>query len=93
MSFRLVDAVSLQGVGGIPAPSCATRSGVHPHRCLQGVVGVQIVVCIGALASNTTINGEAENSGSDGAPLCLSQGDGAEVKGQDVGAGHGLVCC
>ena len=75
-------------IGGLCNPPCATRSGVHPHRCLQVVVGIQVVVCIGALASSAAIDCQAQDSGADGAPLCLSQGDGADVKGQDVGAGQ-----
>ena len=89
---RLLLRVSYRGWGGIPAPSCATSSGVHSHRCLQGVVGVQVVVCISSLASDSAIDCQAEHGGSDGAPLCLSQGDGEGIEGQDVGAGHGLLC-
>ena len=80
-SFALVDVISLQGQAGGLCPPCASASGVHPHRCLKGVVGVQIIVCIGALASDATINGEAEHGGSDGAPLCLGQGHGQGVQG------------
>ena len=90
-SFRF-DAVSLQGQEGIAAPLVPAVRASHAHRLCQGVISVQIVVCISGLASGTAVASEAEHSGSDGAPLCLSQGDGAEVKGQDVGAGHGLVC-
>jgi len=92
VGIGFVHAVSIGGRGGVCVTPCATRSGVHPHRCLQVVVGVQVVVCVSRLASDATINGEAEHGGSDGAPLCLSHGDGAEVKGEHVGAGHGVVC-
>ena len=79
--------------GGIPAPHCASASVVHPHRCFQIVVCFQVIVCISAIASDATIYSDAEDSGSDRAPLCLSQGDSAEVKGQDVGAnGHRFRC-
>ena len=66
----------------------------HPHGGLQGVVCVQVVICIRGLTSDPTITSDADQSGADGAPLCLSQGNGAEVKGQNVGSdGHrfGLV--
>ena len=80
---------SVGGVGDLCKSPCATRSGVHPHRCLQGVVGVQVVVCVSSLASDSAIDCQAEHGGSDGAPLCLSQGDGEGIEGQDVGAdGH-----
>jgi len=66
------------------------RSIVHPHRCLQVVVGVEVVVSVRTLASDAAINCQAEDSGSDGRPLRFGQGDGAEVKGENVGAGHRL---
>jgi hypothetical protein len=72
-------------------PPCATFSGVHAHGGLEVVVCLQVVVCISRLTCHPTITGEAKHGGSDCAPLCLSEGDSAEVKGQDVGAnGHGL---
>ena len=71
-------------------PLCATRSVVHSHRCLQGVVGVQVVVCVSSLTSGAAVASEAQNSGSDGAPLCLGEGDGAGVQGANVGEGHGV---
>ena len=64
---------------------------LHAHRCLQIVVCLQVVVGIGTFASNAAVTGNAQEGGADRAPLCLSQGDGAEVQGQDVGAdGHGV---
>jgi hypothetical protein len=73
---------------------CASASGVHPHRCLQIVVCLQVVGGISLLTRGAAITSEAEQGSADRAPLCLSQGDGAEVKGQDVGAdGHRVVCC
>jgi len=74
------------------SPPCASASVVHSHRCLQVVVGIQVVVSVTVLPCHPTVTGKAENSGADGAPLRLGQGDGAEVKGQDVGAGHEVRC-
>jgi len=75
-------------VGGW-CPPYASASVVHPHCPLEIVVGVQVVVGIGALASDATINGKAEDSGSDRRPLGFGQGDGQGVQGKDVGAdGH-----
>ena len=84
------DVISLQGQGSVAAPLVPLPQASHAHRLHQRVVCFQVVVCISGLASNAAINGEAEHSGSDGAPLPLGQGHGGEVVGQDVGAGHGL---
>lgn len=72
-------------------PQCASASGVHSHCLFKVVVGVQVVVGIGVLSSDAAVAGKAQNGGADGAPLRLSHGHGAEVQGQDVGAGHGSV--
>lgn len=77
-------------MGSVVTP-CASASVVHSHRCLQGIVGVQVVVGVSTLASDAAVYCQAEHGGADGAPLCLSQGDGQQVQGQDVGAGHGGV--
>ena len=69
-------------------PQCASASIVHPHRIPQQVVGVQVVVGVGAVTLDPLIHCQAEDGGTDGRPLCLGQGDGAEVVGEDVGAGH-----
>jgi len=74
--------------GGNCNPPCATRSGVHPHRLCQGVVCLQIVVGVGVLTIKAALAGKGDQGGSDRRPLCLGQDHGAEVKGQDVGAGH-----
>ena len=74
------------------SPPCASASVVHSHRCLQVVVGIQVVVSVTVLPchpSRPKIMSKAEQGDADGAPLRLSQGDGAEVIGEDVGAGHG----
>ena len=96
---------SLQGQRGDLCPPCATRSVVHPHGSFEVAVCLQIVVCIRTLASDATIHSEAEDSGSDRRPLCLSQGHSQLIQGEDVGSdgnrsrlvdvislqGHGLV--
>jgi hypothetical protein len=60
----------------------------QPHRLCQGVVCSLIVGSVAMLARHLTIASEADQSGSDRAPLCLSQGDRGEVVGEDVGSGH-----
>jgi hypothetical protein len=89
--FPLVDSVIVQWVGDPCESPCDTSLGVHPHRCLQVVVGIQVVVCIRPLTSDPTITSKAKQSGPNGAPLCLGQGDSAKVQGQDVGTNsHGV---
>jgi hypothetical protein len=68
---------------GVNCVNCSMewKGSLYPHRCLQGVVGVQVMVGIGGLTSDPTIASKADQSGADSAPLCLSQGDGAEVQG------------
>ena len=85
-----VHAVILQGQRRGLGQLVDSASVVHPHRCLQGVVGVQVVVCVQRLASDAAVTSKTENSGADGRPLRFGQGDGAEVKGENVGAGHRL---
>ena len=63
----------------------------HPHRCLQVVVYLQVIVCVSVLSSGAAVTGKAQDSGADGAPLCFRQGDGAEIQGQDVGSSHRSV--
>jgi hypothetical protein len=75
-------------VGTLASPLVTVIRVSQTHRLCQGVVGVQVVVCIGVLASRTAVTGKAEHSGSDRRPLCLSQGHRAEVQREDVGAGH-----
>lgn len=87
----VVDSFNIQG-GSCPCnPLCATRSIVHSHRCLQGVVGIQVVVCISRLTSDPTIHSETEHSSSDCAPLCLSHGHSQFVHRKNVGASHGVL--
>jgi len=40
------------------------------------------------LASGAAVASKAKHCGSDRAPLCLSQGHGDAIHGQNVGAGH-----
>ena len=58
------------------------------HCLCQGVVCFEVVVCVSGLTSGAAVTCQAQNSGADRRPLCLSQGNGAEVKGKNVGAGH-----
>jgi hypothetical protein len=81
----------VQGRGAAASPQVDTYSVVHPHSLAQGVVSVSVVVCVSIFTSDPTITSEAQDSGSDGAPLGLGEGDGAGVQGQDVGSGgHGV---
>ena len=83
-----VDVVSLEGQRGDLCPPCATISGVHAHRFLQGFVRCHVVVCISVLASNPTIASEAEHSGSDRRPAGFGQGHGGEGLRLPEGGGH-----
>ena len=60
----------------------------HVQGIHQQVVGAEVVVGIIVVALSTLIHCQAKHGSADGAPLCLSEGDGGEVVGQDVGAGH-----
>ena len=60
----------------------------HAHRFHQIVVCSQVIVCVSVVTLHTLITCQAQNSGADCRPLCLSQGDGGEVVRQDVSAGH-----
>ena len=84
-------AVILQGQGASPAPLVPAPGVSHAHRFHQIVVRSQVVVCISVVALHTLITCQAQDSGTDGRPLCLGQGHRGEVVGQDVSAGH-LVC-
>ena len=55
------------------------------------MLGVQVVVSVSTLASDAAIDCQAQHSGADGGPLGFGQGDGAEVQGEDIGAG--IIAC
>ena len=60
----------------------------QPHRLCQVVVCSLIVGSVAMLARHLAVASEADQGSADRRPLCLSQGDGGEVVGQDVSAGH-----
>jgi hypothetical protein len=76
--FSCVDFLSVQHRGAVGNPPGGS---IYPHSLAQVFIGLAVIVCISILASDPTITSQAQDSGSDSAPLGLGEGDGAGIQG------------